>query len=261
MFEGTVAVALGSGGAKGLAHIGVLKALDAHGVAVQAVAGSSMGSLVGAFYATGMDPGFMERLACTLRWRHWADFTVPKVGLMTGEKVHQLVRLLTKGQAIDQAEKRLAIVATELLSRQSVVFHTGSIADAVRASISIPGVFVPYTMADGIYVDGGVLDRVPVAAARAFGTDLVIAVDVAVATRTNPPETIMDVILQSLDVMQAQFYQGRLREADITIEPELSHIGTSQFHRARQAIAAGYEATVARMDDIRACLEARAHRA
>jgi NTE family protein len=246
-----VAVALGSGGAKGYAHIGVLKALEEHGIPVHAVSGSSMGSVVAALYATGTRPEFMERLACSLGYRHWIDFTVPKLGFISGEKIRRIIALLTKDREIQQADKPLAIVAAELLTRRRVVFRTGKIADAVRASISIPGVFVPFATSDGVYVDGGVIDRVPVYAAQELGADVVIAVDVSATLKPTPPETMLDVILQSLDVMQDQLVRDATRGATVTIVPDLSHIGTSQFHRAEEAIRIGYEATVAVMDTIK----------
>lgn len=244
-----VGVALGSGGAKGLAHIGVLKALTETGVPIDNVAGSSMGSLIGSFFATGMKPDFMEKLAVSLHWRHWVDLTVPRVGLIAGKKIHQLVWTLTRGLNIPDANLPLVIVATELTSRKIVHFQSGSIADAVRASISIPGVFVPYVTKDGIFVDGGVLERVPVNAAKSLGSDVVIGVDVVGSARASVPETMLDVIMQSLDIMQEHSpYLGQ--PADILIRPDLGNIGTSHFHKAAEAIEIGYEATQAVMQDI-----------
>lgn len=246
----TVGVALGSGGAKGFAHIGVLKALEEANVPVHVVSGSSMGSLIGAFYATGMTPNFMDGLATTLKWRHWVDFTVPKMGMILGNRIRQMVALLTRNLPIEQAEKRLAIVATELIKKERIVFLSGSIADAVRASISIPGAFVPFVTADGVYVDGGVLDRVPVEAARDLGAEVVIAVDVAAARMNTPPESMLDVFFQSLDLMQERAYESVHSLADVTIVPEVGSIGTSQFSKAREAIEAGYIATKKNMDEI-----------
>jgi NTE family protein len=253
-----VGVALGSGGAKGFAHIGVLKAFEEHGIPVHALSGSSMGSLIGAFYATGMKPDFMERFALTMRFRHWTDFTVPKIGLISGEKIHDMVKLLTRGLLIEQANIPLAIVATELLERKPVIFRKGLIADAVRASISIPGVFVPYVREDGIYVDGGVTTRVPVAACRSLGASVVIAVDVSTGSKGNPPENIMEVILQSLDIMQDYATLGQDDFPDVLIQPDVSKVATSHFHRAKEAIDAGYEAAIQKMEEIRSVLEHRA---
>jgi NTE family protein len=248
MRKGTVGVALGSGGAKGFAHVGVLKALREYGVTIDVVAGTSMGSLIGAFYATGMQPDFMERLAYTLRWRHWVDLTVPKVGLIAGDKLHAMVKLLTRSLNIEDSPIPYAAVATELVTKKTHIFTNGLFADAVRASTAIPGVFVPSTLGDNIYVDGGVMEPVPVTAARQLGAKVVIGVDVSAPARGVPPTNMMEVILHSLEIMQEQV-RGQY-EPDLMVEPDLTHVGSSQFHKAREAVEAGYVATVARMDDI-----------
>jgi len=245
----TVGVALGSGGAKGFAHIGVLKALRECSIPVDVVAGTSMGSLVGAFYATGMDPPFMERLAYTLRWRHWVDVTVPRVGLIAGEKLHEMVKLLTRSLDISQSPLPYAAVATELVSKRTHTFTSGLFADAVRASTAIPGVFVPFTMGNYIFVDGGVMEPVPVLAARQLGAQRVIGVDVSSTGRGEPPTNIMEVILHSLAIMQEHVRVEH--QPDIMIVPNLTEVGTSQFHKAREAVAAGYQATMEHMDEIR----------
>lgn len=245
-----VGVALGSGGARGFAHVGVLKSLEAHGVPIDVVSGSSMGGLVAAFYATGMHTRFMEELATSLRRRHWVDLTVPKMGMIAGDKVHQLVQLLTRGLTVDAADKPLAIVATDLVSKRNIVFRSGLIADAVRASVAIPGVFVPFVKDGGVYVDGGVIDRVPVEAARQLGADIVIAVDVSSVLRGQPPHGVVDVIMQSLDLMQDEVYRTRVKTADVYVEPDIPGMGAGQFQKARQAIAAGFAATEASMEEI-----------
>ncbi len=242
MKRAQVGLALGSGAARGFAHIGVLKALTEHHIPIDAIAGSSMGSLIGSLYAAGIPPAYMEALACDLKWRHWADFTVPKMGLMSGTRVRELVALLTQERQIEQLPIRLAIVATDLLRKEGATFTSGSIADAVRASISIPGVFVPFVLDDTLYVDGGVLNRVPIRAAYNLGVNFVIAVDVAASHTAFRPDSIIDVIIQSLDVMQEGVATDHNVQANITIFPELSEIGPSHFSKAKKAIDAGYEA-------------------
>ncbi|WP_041707396.1 patatin-like phospholipase family protein [Alicyclobacillus acidocaldarius] len=245
-----VGVALGSGGAKGFAHIGVLLALAEHGVPVHAIAGSSMGALVAGVYAMGVPPRVMRALAVNLRRRHWLDFTVPKMGFIQGEKVRTVVATMTRQGTFADTAIPLAIVATDLIKRRLVVFRSGLIADAVRASISIPGVFVPVVRDGAVYVDGGVLERVPVQACWDLGVDLVIAVDVGVTPRGTPPTSAMDVIMQSLELMQDEALRARDRGASLTLVPEVSHIGTAQLQRAAEAIDLGYQAAVAQLDRI-----------
>lgn len=252
MGKPVVGLALGAGGAKGFAHVGVLKALQECNISIDVVAGTSMGSLVGAFWVTGMSPSFMERLACTLRRRHWLDLTVPKVGLVVGDRVHQMVQLLTKGKNIEDANLPFAVVVTDLVMRKSVVLTTGSMADAVRASTAIPGIFVPFTKDGHIYVDGGVLERVPVRAARQLGADLVIGVDVSATSNLTPPHNIVDVIMQSLDLMQERVMI--VDPPELLLAPEVGHIGTSQFGRVREAVEAGYNGAMDHMDEIQALI-------
>lgn len=255
MNRGKVALALGSGGAKGFAHVGVLKAFEECGIPVDIITGSSMGSLVASFYVTGMRPTFMERLARTLTWRHWVDVTVPRVGLVSGRKVHELVSLLTRGATFEEAQIPCAIVSTELTTKSLVTFRSGKLADAVRASISIPGVFVPFVTEQGVFVDGGVMERVPVQAAKDLGADVVIAVDVAAFPKRSVPETMLDVISLSLEAMQEPHIGERLRDAAICIRPVLTEIGSSQFNKASEAIDLGYEAAMALMPEIRLKLQ------
>lgn len=251
MTRPVVGVALGAGGARGFAHIGVLKAFEEHGVPVDIVAGSSMGGLVGALYATGSKPRFMEEFASHMRRRYWVDLSVPKMGILTGEKVRHLVHLMTRGLRLDQTNIPLAITATDLLSRKNVVFYHECIADAVRASISIPGVFVPYRWNGGLYVDGGVLDPVPVDAALSLGATVVVAVDVSSKTTQNHPSSMMDVVLQAFEIMQERVNALSDVRAQVEIRPPLDGVGISQFHRADEAVAAGYEAAMAAINEVK----------
>ena len=254
MTKPRLGLALGSGAAKGFAHIGVLKALTEHGIEPDVITGSSMGSLIGAFYVTGMRPAFMDRLACTVKWRHWLDVTVPRVGLVAGEKIHQMIVMLTRGLEFRQVSLPFGVVATDLAARESVLITEGKLADAVRASISIPGVFVPMVMGDRVLVDGGVLERVPIEAARKLGADVVVAVDVGAIQHNHVPETIMDVIMQSLELMQQQVNWQLAGRADVYIAPDVSEVSASQFNKAREAIDQGYQATLSAIPEIQSLL-------
>lgn len=254
MARPVVGVALGSGGARGFAHIGVLQALEEHGIPVDVVAGASMGSLVGALYVTGSTPRFMAKFAAEMRRRYWVDFSVPKLGILAGDKVRSLVHLMTQGRCIYQTDKPFAVVATDLLSRRNVTFRDETIADAVRASISIPGVFVPYAWNGGLFVDGGVLDPVPVDAALALGADIVIAVDVGSYSEWVPPSSMIDVVLQAFEIMQEQLAKCSEIRPTVEVRPKLDGIGISHFHRSSEAVEAGYRATIAALDSVKALI-------
>ena len=170
--------ALGSGGARGMAHIGVLSSLEKQGIQVDMIAGSSIGALVGSFYAAGQDVEKMKNLH--LSSEESIMLTIHcKIGLLKGNRILQLIHTFTYGKNIEEMRVPLAIVACDLQTGEKVVFKEGSVSQAVRASISIPGVFVPHEIGGRQLVDGAVVDRIPVSVLKEMGADLIIASDVS----------------------------------------------------------------------------------
>ncbi len=224
-----IGLALGSGGARGFAHIGVLQTLLHHGIPIDVIAGSSMGALLGAVYATGAPLTMMERLACHMPTTSWIDFTVPHRGFVAGERIHQLIKMLTKDYTFAQTTLPLAIVATDVERGERVVFTEGKLHDAVRASISIPGIFVPYEYQGRLLVDGGVIDRVPIMAARELGSDIVIAVDVGYFEKLPPGKNIIHIIIQATDIMQREMFTHSILHADFVVRPELDLMSATSF--------------------------------
>ena len=247
-------LALGSGGARGFAHIGVLKALDAHGIKVDLLAGSSMGSLVGAVYANGIDPAMMGKLAVHLKRKHFIDLTVPGLGFVAGEKIKQLIHLLTHGKQIEELDIPIAIVATDIETGERVVFREGPVEQAVRASISIPGIFVPERVKGRLLVDGGVIDRVPVTVLKEMGADIVIAVDVAQGKTAMKIRSIFDVIVQTIDVMEREIFQNRILAADLVIRPDVGHYSSIAYSGAEEIINLGQQAAEAHIAHIKELL-------
>lgn len=176
---GRIGLALGSGSARGLAHLGVIRALAEAGIEPHCIAGTSMGALVGAIHAAGK----LDALAATFRTFDWKktvsffDVVLPKSGLIDGAKVDELVRHHIHADAVEDLPMPFAAVATDLASGEEVVLRDGDVIEAVRASISVPGIFTPVRRDGRLLVDGGLTDPVPVSAARALGADYVIAVD------------------------------------------------------------------------------------
>ncbi len=174
-----VGLALGSGAARGLAHIGVLRALDEAGIAVEVIAGTSMGALIGAVHAAGT----LDSLAATFRTLDWPrmvsflDVVLPKSGLIDGARIAALVREHVRSGAIERLARPFAAVATDIVTGEEVVIRSGDVIEAVRASIAVPGIFTPVRRNGRILVDGGLVNPVPVAVARALGAGCVIAVD------------------------------------------------------------------------------------
>nr|MBO2496791.1 esterase [Bacillota bacterium] len=246
-----VGLALGSGAARGLAHIGVLKVLEREGIPVDMIAGSSMGSLIGVVYANGADLDMMEQLAIHLKRNQWLDFTLPRRGLITGDRIRELVRLLTHGKNLEDLRIPTSVIATDLTNGERVVFTTGPIDLAVRASVSIPGIFEPVEWEGRTLVDGGVIDRVPVSVVREMGADVVIAVDVIPPAGGLKIRNIFDVIAQSLEVMERQITHPQLLTADVALHPDLSDISPTAFTRVDVCIRRGEEAALAKLDEIR----------
>jgi len=246
-----VGLALGSGGARGFAHIGVLKVFEAHGIECDLLAGSSMGSLIAALYANGIEPHMMEKLALNLKRKHWLDVIVPNLGFVAGEKIKELIRLLTHGKRIEHLEKPLAVVATDIESGERVVFREGPVDQAVRASISIPGIFVPERIGGRMLVDGGVIDRVPVTVARDMGADIVIAVDVAQYESKMRVSSIFDVIAQTIDVMEREIVRHRMLAADLVIRPNVGHYSSISYNGVEEIIAEGERAALEHIEQVR----------
>ncbi|GGA33333.1 esterase [Kroppenstedtia guangzhouensis] len=255
-----VGLALGSGGARGLAHIGVLKVLQREGIPVDVIAGSSMGSLVGSLFAVGLDLDMIEGLAVHLKRKHWLDLTVPRRGFVTGEKVKEMIRLLTRGRTLEELPIPMGVVATDLNRGERVVFQTGPLDLAVRASISIPGIFEPVRWQGRTLVDGGVVDRVPVSVVKEMGAEMILAVDVVPRTTSVRIRNIFDVIAQTLSVMEREILNQRLLEADVLIHPDLADISPTAFTRVEECIRLGEEAALLQVDRIKRLIAKRGAR-
>ncbi|WP_100330810.1 patatin-like phospholipase family protein [Bacillus xiapuensis] len=239
MHRPKIGVALGSGGARGFAHIGVLKALEDAGIPVDMLAGSSMGSLVASFYASGQDMEQLYKLSTAFRRKYFLDFIVPKLGFISGKKIKSFIRLFTYGKNIEELNMPVAIIATDIQRAEKVVFTKGPIAEAVRASIAIPGIFVPEKVGGRLLVDGGVIDRVPVSVVKEMGADIVIGVDVSSVKKNAEIHTIFDVIMQSIDILQLEIIENRQTASNVMIRPPVDGYNSRAFTHIEEIIQAG----------------------
>ncbi|KGP72448.1 patatin-like phospholipase family protein [Pontibacillus yanchengensis] len=254
MVKPTIGIALGSGGARGFAHLGVLKALKKANIPIDVVAGSSMGALVGSLYCAGQDLSHMHKLASTFKRKYYLDFTVPKMGFIQGNRIKEYMRMFTYRKNIEDLPTPLSIIATDLYTGEKVVFTKGSVADAVRASISIPGIFVPEKIGERLFIDGGVVDRVPVSVTRQMGADIVIGVDCAHFKAQNEVTSIYDVIIQSIDIMQDEFIRQIKLDADIMLRPNVAQYSSRAFTDTEEIIKQGEVEAEAHIDDILQCI-------
>jgi NTE family protein len=250
----TIGLALSGGAARGIAHIGVLRALAEHEIGVDYVAGTSAGSLVGGAFASGLPLAEIEAIGKSMRWRDVGRMTISRLGVQSNDRMEEYLRARLPVTRFEDLPIPFAAVATDLTSGQAVVMRDeGDVPFAIRASCAIPGWYVPAIDAQGRQLlDGGLVSMVPSAAARALGSDIVIAVDVNAegATFLGPPQSVIGIILQSMLVVQKTVTAHQLQEADLVIEPRTGHIRWDELGRAEELITAGYEAGLESIDAI-----------
>lgn len=246
-----IGLALGGGAAKGFAHIGVIKMLEANGFQPAVVAGTSAGSLVGALYASGMNAFELQEKAVALDEAAIRDLQWSSGGLLKGQKLQDYVNAQVKHQPLEKLGLPFVALATRLEDGKRTVFARGNTGQAVRASSSIPGVFEPVLIGQQHYVDGGVVSPVPVDAARELGADLVIAVDISNKPRGQTPSNLLGTLGQSLAIMGQKLGQAELARADITVRPQVLDMGPADFSQRAQAIVEGEKAALAVMPQLR----------
>jgi NTE family protein len=245
-----IALVLGAGAAKGFAHIGVFKVLEANRIPIDFIIGTSAGSVAGAFYAYGYKAYDLQSLAMKVEKSDVVDLTFPKNGFIKGEKLENFVNTHLNNTPIEKLKIKFCAVSTDLASGQEVVFTSGNTGKAVRASSSIPGIFQPVMISGRMYVDGGVVSPVAVDAARRMGADVIIAVDISGGVADSMPEGIMDTILQSIDIMYAKISMYQLKNADVVIRPKVGYIGSAELEKRHEAILEGEKAAQAALPQI-----------
>jgi NTE family protein len=247
-----IGLALGGGAAKGFAHIGVIKMLEANGIRPDVVSGTSAGSVVGALYASGMDAFEMQTKAFELDEDSIRDVSLFSGGVVKGGKLQDYVNELVGQRPLQSMERPLAVVATRLEDGQRTVFVRGNTGQAVRASSSIPGVFEPVKIAGSTYVDGGVVSPVPVDAARELGAEFVIAVDISSKAGGKAPGSLLGNVNRSITIMGQKLGALELERADAVIRPAVLDIGAADFEQKNRAILEGERAALAALPRIRA---------
>ena len=246
-----IGIALGGGAAKGFAHIGVIKMLEANGFAPAVVSGTSAGSVVGALYASGMNAFELQEKAVSLDEAKIRDLQLSSGGLVQGQKLEDYVNQQVQRKPLEQLSKPFVAVATRLEDGARTVFARGNTGQAVRASSSVPGVFQPVRIGKHHYVDGGVVSPVPVDAARHLGADVVIAVDISSKARGKTPGDMLGTLNQSIAIMGQKLGQAELERADVVIRPQVLDIGAADFSQRASAILEGEKAALAAMPQIR----------
>jgi NTE family protein len=254
-----VGLALGGGAARGFAHIGVIKALEARNIQVDLVAGTSAGSVVGALYASGMNGFALNKLALTMDEASISDWAMPfrTRGFLQGIALQNYLNTTLNNRPIEKMVKPLGVVATDLKTGQPILFQRGNTGIAVRASCSVPSIFEPVKIGGHEYVDGGLVSPVPASFARKMGADFVIAVDISQRPESGLTASSFDVLMQTFTIMGQTIKAYELdKYADIVIRPNLAAMSGSDFSQRNAAILAGEEAVAKMMPELQRKLAA-----
>lgn len=251
-----VGLALGGGGARGFCHIGVLEVLQENNIPVDVITGCSMGALVGGLAAAGVEVVGMRQMAESIGPRKVFDidiniFNAFKSGLAKGNKAIKMYKGLGGDKLIEECKIPFAAIATDLASGKLHVFKSGPMDGAVRASMSIPGVFQPVRIDGKVLVDGGVLKRLPISEAKDLGADVVIAVDALGAPTEEPNiESVFKIIEKAYLTLDWKTAQNEYKHADINIIPDMGSKSLYIFKENIKAIEAGRAAAIQALPQI-----------
>ncbi|WP_323144214.1 patatin-like phospholipase family protein [Massilia phyllosphaerae] len=256
-----IGLALGGGAARGFAHIGVIKALEAQGIVPDIVVGTSAGSVVGAMYAAGYNGFQLQKMALEMDEASISDWAIPffskAPGVLKGEALQSYVNKTVRNQPIEKLKIPFGAVATDLKTGQPILFRRGNTGMAVRASSSVPSVFQPVSIGGRTYVDGGLVAPVPVRFAKEMSAEFIIAVNISSATEAQATASSVDVLMQTFTIMGQRINQLELKDADIVITPSLGTMGSADFNGRNLAVLAGEQAAAAVMPQIKARLKAK----
>jgi NTE family protein len=250
-----VGLALSGGGARGFAHIGVLKSLVENGVPIDMVAGTSAGSFVGGAFAAGLSPDDIIKIGRNISWFGVAGFSYSPRGLLSNAAMTGFIEKHFPVTRFEDLAIPFAAVACDLESGAEVVFRDkGDLALAIRASCAIPGVFVPVIDEEGrSLVDGGVTSPMPTRAVKKLGAEKVIAVDLLTcgSAHGGVPSTLVGTFVQSAIMMIRTASKNQHYRADIVIEPQIAHIRPDEISKRDELIELGYEAASERISEIK----------
>lgn len=250
-------LALGGGAARGFAHVGVLQVLEEAGIKPQLVVGTSAGSVVATFYASGKGATQLLKLSDSMDESTLADWTVPLLsrGMMRGDALAKYMNQNLEIKKIEDMKIPLGIVATDLHSGESILFQRGDAATAVRASSAVPAVFQPVQIGGKEYVDGGLVAPVPVRFARQMGADIVVGVDISTPLESNKADGMLQILLQTFSIMGKSISDFELKEADLVVKPALSGIGSAAFSERKRSIEAGRAAMTQALPQLKILLQ------
>jgi NTE family protein len=265
-----IGIALSGGGARGLAHIGVLEVLDDLGIQIDVVSGTSIGAVIGAAYCIGSGLEEVKNLLNSTDWKTFlmfSAFQLSRTGIVNEKKVDELIKIFLGDKTFDDCKKQFCCVAVDILSSTKVVLNSGILREAVLASIAIPGIFAPVLKDNSLLVDGGIMEPLPTIAIRTLNPTFIIASSIVFETMRpepvkikNEPDlklaentkiSIQTIIDKSLSIMHTQMAQSYLPYAQIVIKPRISDFGFMDFNKSAEIVEAGRVAAIEIIPEIK----------
>ncbi len=257
-----IGLALGGGFARGFAHLGVLRVLEENQIPVSHIAGTSVGSILGAAYASGAPLSRVISTCRTLRFRDIARWRVSRLGLASNQRLAGLIERVFESRQFEDLRIPLAVVATDLSSGEPVVFTQGNLIDAIRASCAFPGLFEPVEIGTRCLADGGLVAPVPTRAARELGASSVLGISVGMHDgHRGAPTNIFQVVSRAVSAAQKHQLEVWERHADLVLRPEVQSLAWDDFDRAEEAIEAGAAAARCALPRIQKLLRQKEHAA
>lgn len=247
-----VGVALGGGFARGLAHIGVLKVLEEENIPVDLIAGTSVGSVIGAAYASGISAKELEEISTLVRFKDFSRWTFSRFGIFNNDKMAVFLRKVLRCKTFEELRIPLAVAATDVVTGEAAVFTSGELIDPVRASCAYPGIFLPVNVNGRLLVDGLLAHSVPTIPLRKMGADRVIGVSLSASwVKKQGPRHVFDVIGQCFSIAQDNMCGVWKSAADLVLEPAIGEFSYDDFVRAPELIKTGEVAARAALPQIR----------
>lgn len=251
-------LALGGGSARGFAHIGVLQVLSENNIVPDVISGCSMGALIGGLFASGIELDEIINYARSFSFTQYIDFSLRgNGGFMRGRKIEELISILTKNIGIRQTKIPFCCVAVDICTGELVTFTDGALCKAIRASISIPGVFVPYQLRGRTFIDGQILERLPIDSARILGADIVVAVDVAPRGQAHPrpPKNVVETIEWTMQITDWYISSHKETRADLLILPDTYDSTPYSTRDLNSLIECGRAAAKDSLDNLKKLIE------
>lgn len=245
-----IGLALGGGAVLGAAHVGVLKAIEEKGIEISYIAGTSIGAFVGAFYAFNKKSAEIQEIAKKLKWLDISSISFSGKGLLSNDSLGDLLFELIGEKNIEESGIPIAMLATDITNGEKVVLKKGSVADAVKASTCIPGIFSPVKFDGKLLVDGGVVENVPIDTVKSMGADYVIGVDLNAKKTFDKPKNIIDVIMNSFHFLMMTAAKYQTAAADLLITPNLASFNMIDSKQVERLIEQGYKEAKTRLTEM-----------